>query len=345
MTVPPIAEPRCDSGRGSDAQRQPAAPDASGSRSAPVLAGWLRAAAKRLERAGVDSPALEARLLVEHVLSLDTVQVFREGRRSLAGSELARLEALLGRRERGEPLQYVLGTAYFWSLRLDVGPGVLIPRPETEHLVEAVLAHLSRLPRQEDGVVIADLGIGSGAIALALLVERPDLVALGVDRSAAALRYAMRNAVAHGVAGRLWLYRGDWCRPLWREWRGRLAAVACNPPYIAAEEAPSLAPGVRAFEPHEALFAPGEPPALYREIALQALPLLAAGGLLALELPGSPFAAAIVDAVRALPGYKDVAVRDDYGGRARVLTARRRAADAAGAAEMRDAAARGAARA
>src|SRR5690606_22298672 len=122
-------------------------------------------------------------------------------------------------------------------------------------------------------------------------------------------------------------------------------AVACNPPYIAAEEAPSLAPGVRAFEPHEALFAPGEPPALYREIALQALPLLAAGGLLALELPGSPFAAAIVDAVRALPGYKDVAVRDDYGGRARVLTARRRAADAAGAAEMRDAAARGAARA
>jgi release factor glutamine methyltransferase len=176
-------------------------------------------------------------------------------------------------------MQYLLQDVDFSGLRLEVRPGVFIPRPETEGLVERVLA---LLPDREGRV--ADVGTGTGAIALALAAARPRLRVLATDISADAIRQARRNAKRLSLSERVQFVRGDLIAPLERKWEGALLAVVSNPPYIAFAERKILPPDVVDYEPHEALFAREHGLAVIRRLARSAVKLLEPGGLLALEI-------------------------------------------------------------
>ncbi len=203
------------------------------------VAGALREGAARLRLAG-DGPRLEAELLLSHVIGLTRTALLTHPERPLRPDEWARYDRLLQRRATGEPLPYLTGRAEFFGLEFAVTPDVLIPRPETELLVELALA---RRPRR-----VVDVGTGSGCIAVALAVHLPAADVYALDLAAAALRVAAANARRHGVAERVHLVQGDLCRSL----RGPVDVVVSNPPYIAWGEWPSLSPSVRR-EPRLAL--------------------------------------------------------------------------------------------
>lgn len=234
------------------------------------------------------------------------------------------MNALLDRRLRHEPVQYITGKAHFWTLELFVTPDVLIPRPETEHLVEAVLEFLNEAaPAQGNTWTGADLGVGSGAIALALLVEREDLHIYGVDCSPEALAVALHNAENYRLTGRLTLLEGSWGEPLLKAGlAGKLDFIVSNPPYIAPSEVPSLPDPVRCYEPSLALVSSGNGLDSYRDIVRDATLLLRPGGLLALEI--APHRAGQVQSIiRATGCFRDITAVPDYSGRPRVVRALR----------------------
>jgi release factor glutamine methyltransferase len=230
--------------------------------------------------------------------------------------EATRFEALVARRQRREPFQYLAGEQEFMGSTFHVDSRVLIPRPETEDLVDAVLA--AALPL---GARVADLGTGSGCIAVALALRRPDLRLLALDASPDAVDVARANAERLGAGGRLEFCVGDLTAPP-RAWRSGVDAVVSNPPYVAEAEWTGLAPEVRDHEPRAALV-PG-PTGLeaYRVLAPAAAAFLAPGGLLAVEL-GHRSLEGARGAIEAA-GFSDIGVRDDPRGIPRVLTARRR---------------------
>ncbi|MBX5455995.1 MAG: peptide chain release factor N(5)-glutamine methyltransferase [Thermogemmatispora sp.] len=207
----------------------------------------LQAAGRPAREAGRD-----VQVLLGHVLGVERSALYAHPERELTEAELQRLTALLERRQRGEPVAYLLGHKEFFGLDLLVDRRVLIPRPETELLVEAVLAEArNRLSRGEVPIV-ADIGTGSGAIAVALAVSEPRLPYLyACDRSAAALEVARLNCQRHGVSQRVRLLQGDLTEPLPEP----VDLLVANLPYVGTEERELLAPDVRDFEPAEALFA------------------------------------------------------------------------------------------
>ncbi len=217
---------------------------------------------------------------------LDRAAQLRAPERALNEDQAATLAALVGRRAAREPIAYILKQREFYGLDFEVGPGVLVPRPETELLVEAGLAALSDGPAR-----ILDLGTGSGCILAALLTERPAAFGVGVDRSTAALRVARRNLDRHGLAKRAALVRGDWGRAL----EGGFDLVVANPPYITAFEHDGLDADVRAFEPRAALVGGEDGLDAYRAIAGDLPRLLRPGGMVALEVGRGQ-----VEAVRGL---------------------------------------------
>jgi release factor glutamine methyltransferase len=276
----------------------------------------LDAAAARLAAAGVPASRLEAELLLGHLLDRDRGWLFAHRREPLDDAVAARYAAGVGRRSRREPLQHVTGVQEFYGLSIEVDGRVLIPRPETEGLVHAVLA--LDPPR---GGRIVDLGTGSGCIAIALAVARADLAVLALDRSEAALGLARRNAARHGVADRIRFEAGDLGRPP-TAWRRGCDAVVSNPPYVDEAAWAVLAPEVRDHDPREALVAGPTGLEAYQALAGPAFDLLRPGGFLALEL-GSGQARAVA-AILAQAGFAELDVRRDLAGIERVLTARRR---------------------
>lgn len=254
-----------------------------------------------------------------------------------AGIESA--HALVERRESGEPLQYVLGQWSFRSVEVRVDPRVLIPRPETEQVVEVALRELERLGRvgafeEGSGPVCVDLGTGSGAIALSLAVEAgallPGLEVWATDRSPDALEVAAENVADLAIedpvaADRVRLVEGSWFGALPRELRGRITLVVSNPPYVAEAEYEQLDPSVRDWEPAEALIAaPGrEGPgmAAIEAVVEEAPAWLATPGAVVIEIDPRQAAGAAEVARRA--GFADVAVERDLAGRLRALVARR----------------------
>lgn len=282
---------------------------------------WVRRASTLLKEAGVEAAPLEARVLAGHVLGQSAAQVALAGDQALAPAQAAAADRLVRRRASGEPLQYVVGTAEFWSLTLEVSPAVLIPRPETEHLVEAVLEHVRAAGISRP--LLADLGTGSGAVAAALAHELPLAHVHAVDVDARALAVARRNLLRLGLMGRVTLARGSWCDPLLAAgMAGRFDAVVANPPYVAPEEAPDLPRDVRCFEPAVALFSSADPLSAYRAILAGAPSLLKPGGLLAFEV--APHRAGEVAALlEACPRLTAVGVDNDYAGRPRVVRALR----------------------
>jgi release factor glutamine methyltransferase len=191
---------------------------------------------------------------------------------------LARFFELIGERAKRRPLPHLTGTRAFWRHEFLVTPDVLIPRPETELLVEAGLEALRGRP----GPTVADVGTGSGCIALSLAAERPDAVVHAIDISEAALAVARENARRLGLENRVSFHRGDLLASV-PSLTGSLDLVVSNPPYVDASEADSLAPEVREHEPALALFAPGDRYSLYRRLAPAAAAALRAGGFLLLE--------------------------------------------------------------
>lgn len=239
-----------------------------------------RMLARTLAAASLPSPELDARLLVGHALGLDHAALASVADRVLGPDECARIDALAERRLAREPVSRILGIKEFWSLPFCVTPAVLVPRPETETLVEAALAILAAQGQQGAAIRIADLGTGSGALLLALLHETAAATGVGTDVSTAALAVAAENARQLGMLARAHFVACDFGQAL----SGPFDLVVSNPPYIATSTIATLAPEVREHDPSLALDGGADGLAAYRAIAADAARLLAPGGHLLIEL-------------------------------------------------------------
>ena len=265
---------------------------------------------------GVERGRLDAEHLLAHALGTTRLQLYLQHDRSLGSDELAAFKPLLLRRARREPLQYVTGRAAFRGFELAVDRRVLIPRPETEVLVDAVLEGC----RGRSGLEALDVGTGSGCIALSLLGEGPFRRVVATDLSADALAVAAANAAATGLAARLELRQGPLWEPLAPD--ERFDVVVSNPPYVAAAAAAELEPEVRDWEPPDALFAAAGGLELLDALAGDAAGRLRPRGLLALEVgPGQ--AEAVVERMRSTGAFAHPRVQRDLAGKPRIVLAMR----------------------
>lgn len=260
---------------------------------------------------------LEAQLLLGRALGVDRVYLIGHPEACLAEAVEMRFMAYVERRSKGEPIAYILGKKAFWTLELQVGPGVFIPRPDTECLIEAILSRLE--PRKRKALAVLDLCTGSGAMLLSLLSELQGAFGVGLDVSSGALAFALANARTMGLLSRALFVRADIGGPLPFLPR-RFDVVVSNPPYIPAEELSSLPRDVLGFEPRLALDGGDGGLRLYPGLIGQAASLLTSGGLLALEC-ASAQAGCLVEWASA-SGGEDVCTVKDYGGMPRGILAR-----------------------
>jgi release factor glutamine methyltransferase len=298
------------------------------------VAGARRHLAAEFRRRGLETPELDARLLVAQALALDHSGLAANAHRRLSVKDTGAIAALAARRLAREPVARILGRREFWGLPLRLNADTLVPRPETETVVEAALASFSvRAPdtssaraalaseasgqRGDSKVRVADLGTGSGALMLALMSELPEAFGIATDVSTAALACARDNAAALGLTARVAFVACDYGAAL----DGRFDLVVSNPPYVARYEIAALAPEVRDFDPRRALDGGIDGLDGYRAIAADARRLLAPGGTLVLEL-----GAGMATAVTALLGAAGLGLaappRHDLAGVARALVAR-----------------------
>jgi release factor glutamine methyltransferase len=239
----------------------------------------LRLATRRLAGAGVTDAAWDAELLLRHVLHWDRAAVLSREAKELSTDEETRFFSLVAEREGRRPLQHLAGTQAFYGRDFLVTPDVLIPRPETELLVETALELLSG----QAAPVVVDVGTGTGCIALTIAAEIRSADVYGVDISHAALEVARNNARRLGLEGRVRLYQGDLVAPV-QALAGCVHLVVSNPPYVSASEIPDLAPEVRDHEPRLALVPHPDASDLYRRLANGAHRLLLPGGALLVEI-------------------------------------------------------------
>jgi release factor glutamine methyltransferase len=265
----------------------------------------------RLKAARLDSPAIDARLLVEAASGATRMDILTDPYRALSDEQAAQLEAYVSRRERREPVGRILGRQGFWKIMVKVTPAVLSPRSDTETVVDVTLKAFE----EHAGFSVLDLGVGSGAILLAILAERPAAKGLGVDVSEEALAVARENAANLGLAGRAAFLRGDWAAGLEP---ASFDLVVSNPPYIPSADIDGLDTEVRDHEPRVAL--DGGPDGLdaYRTLAPQILAMLKPKGLFAVEIGYDQ--AKAVEALFREAGAAEVRTIQDLGGRDRVVT-------------------------
>jgi release factor glutamine methyltransferase len=281
-----------------------------------TIAAARRALARAFGTAGLDSPELDARLLVGHAAALDHRGLAVHGGEALAAEAVAHLVTLAARRLAHEPVARILGVKEFWGLPLAITPDVLVPRPDTETVVEAALAALGPEGRRAP-LRIADLGTGSGAILLALLSELPAAIGVGTDRSTAALSTARTNSEQLGLAQRATFISCDFGAAL----RGGFDLVVSNPPYVASAELACLPAEVRHYDPRLALDGGADGLAAYRAVVRDAARILGRNGHVIVEL-GAGLAAA-VEAIVAAEGLPVTSPpRPDLAGIPRALTAR-----------------------
>lgn len=275
----------------------------------------LHAGKEKLRKASIDEPELSAELLLAKVLSISRSQLLLDSERKLSAEQIQEFDQLLAKRLLHWPVAYLLGEQEFFGLSYAVSPVVLIPRPETELLVEIGLKLIRDLPGNP---WIADLGTGSGCIAITMAKENPKLRVLAVDRSCDAIAVAKRNAIRHGVEKRIHFCVGDFLQATAEQRFFDL--VVSNPPYIDAAEKNAISISVKNFEPSLSLFTPpGNPLIFYKEIAEQARTRLKTNAWLVFEM-GIGQSKALVQEMNARK-FKAVQARPDFAGIERVLLA------------------------
>lgn len=295
-------------------------PDSQDSDAAWTILKLLTWTSKYFASRDIENPRADAELLLAHSLGLRRIDLYVQYDKPLTREELARFREMVRRRARREPVAYITGEKEFWSLVMRVTPAVLIPRPETECLVEAALAFL---PEDEgaDGRRILDLGTGSGAIILALAVQRPHDVFVAVDRSPSALAIARENAERHEIAPRVRFLKGDWFEPV-SKGEPAFDLIVSNPPYIKREDLESLQPEIRQFEPVSALDGGPEGIDALSHIILTAPRYLQPSGCLLLEM-GWDQRRLLEPVARQAGCYEEMTFLKDYSGYDRVLRLRK----------------------
>lgn len=280
----------------------------------------IQRSAEFLAGKGVESPRLQAELLLASVLKLPRMRLYLEFERRLNDEQVNTLREMVRRRGHREPLQHILGSTSFCGLEIAVSPDVLIPRPETELLAEKGWTFLNRLVESgQEAPTALDLGTGSGCIAIALAVKCPAAAIVGTDLSENALQIAKRNVAAHGVGERISLLQGD-CFSALREQR-KFNLIISNPPYIPSGDIQDLEPEVRNHDPLPALDGGTEGLSFYERLALEAAAHLQPGGRLMVE-----FGDQQEKQIRPLMEKENwivEAIDHDYTGRLRILTAKR----------------------
>ena len=285
----------------------------------PTLHSRIQDARRRLERAGIEASeaALDADLLARHALGgWERGQLLAFMRDPLPAGFDERFHPLLRRREEREPAAYITGHREFWNIEIEVAPGVLIARPETEFIVEEVLG---RVPERAGAPRIADVGTGSGCLAVALARWLPAAHVTAIDVSPVALAIAARNVTAHDVAARVWLVRGD----LLETNDGPFDVIMSNPPYVPSGDIPTLQREVRDFEPAGALDGGPDGLDIIRRLVPEAASRLVDGGLLVFEF-GFGQADGVRTVIAAEPRLELLAIRDDLAGIPRIAVAQRR---------------------
>jgi len=280
-----------------------------------TLRDTLASAISRLTAASVPSPRMNAELLLMFTLECDRAYLHAHPERKLSTDEQTRYAQTLAERERGMPAQYITGHQEFWGMDLIVTPAVLIPRPETEHVIETVLACVGRAPSPAALLRIVDVGTGSGCIALALAKGLPGAEIHATDISAAALEIARANAARHQLEDRIQFHQADLLQGLGR---GEFDFVVSNPPYVGDSEADQVQLEVRKYEPRNAVFAGATGLEVIERLIPQARESLKPEGWLVMEISGT-----IADGVRdLLAGWNDVQIAKDLQGIERVVSAR-----------------------
>jgi release factor glutamine methyltransferase len=294
-----------------------------------------RRVVERLADSGVQSALLDAACLMEAASGIPRWRFVLNPEQPIPSDRSGLLESIVSRREAREPIAYILGVKEFWSLPFAVNPDVLIPRPDTEALVEAVLEKISverpdsatkssTLNAQRSTPVIVDLGTGCGAIALALAVELPHALIYAIDRSPGACRIARRNIETLGLTSRVCCVQGDLLEPLRTiDAGGGCDLIVSNPPYIPSGACSALSPEIAAYEPVEAIDGGLDGLRYHRRIIQEAPAYLRDGGWLALEV-GDGQAPAVMDLIRKREDLGPAQVRQDAAGRDRVVLAPKR---------------------
>lgn len=290
-----------------------------------TVRGLLKWATDCLSAGGIDSPRLTTEILLAHLLGVERMRLITDPDLTVTEAQREGFGALIRRRMNHEPVAYITGVKEFWGLAFRVTPHVLIPRPDTERLVEAVL---EVLPECEIGVRwhILDLGTGSGAISVALASERPAHRYVAMDHSLAALEVARENARRHGVDKMIHFFQGDWLTAVAGH-RPMFNAIVSNPPYIRADEWAFLDPDVRFYEPAAALRGGDDGLDAYRRIMTGAPDRILPGGYLFLEMGYRQHCdlEALADGVGE---FEDIRSLTDYAGHYRVLRLKVRSAGA-----------------
>ena len=276
----------------------------------------LEEAVKVLRKDGIVSPRLDAEVLLCHVLHVDRTQLLMRGNSMMTDQQLHCFRQWVARRQVNEPVAYIVGEKEFWSLPFYVNPNVLIPRPETEILVEEVLRILPGIEHRPARVL--EIGVGSGAISVALAASQEDMQVVATDISSAAIAVAGLNAAKAGVAGKIRFLVGS----LFADLSGVFDVIVSNPPYISDEEFLTLPADVRKFEPPEALLGGPEGISLHREIIGGSLLYLEAGGYLIMEI-GAAQRRQLEELLQKTGSYANIMCRKDYAGCDRVILARR----------------------
>lgn len=265
---------------------------------------------------GIDSPRLTAELLLSHVLKIERLDLYLRFDQPLNGLEREGFREAIRRRIQREPVAYITGEKSFWTLDLAVDPAVLIPRPDTETLVESALDLIG----EEAAVSVLDLGTGTGCIGLAIAAEREQAFVVAVDASDAACRVARKNVAAAGLSGRMSVVNGNWCDPVMPG--SGFDLVVSNPPYIPSEDILALSPEVRDHEPLSALDGGADGLSCYRILVETVAAVLRCGGWLVMEI-GFDQKEAVTNLARNTGFYDRFEAKKDLGGQDRVVCFRR----------------------
>ncbi len=276
---------------------------------------------ERLRECRVEEPRREALFMLSHLMGVKPAELLRRFTHRVNGSKVDVLQEWIERRARHEPLQYILGETEFWGLSFMVDPSVLIPRPETEHLVEEAIRLLRTMqPGQE--LLVCDLCTGCGCIAISIAKEVPSARLIATDISPQALHIAFKNAELNRVEDRIRFIEGDLFTPL-SGYKEAFCLITSNPPYVRRDELNGLQPEVRLYEPHIALDGGSEGLSFISTIVEQAPYYLKQGGHLILEI-GHGQKEKVLEMFERSDEFTDVRVRKDYSGTDRVITARRK---------------------